>query len=314
MNLRAVGFLFLLLCPALLAHAQEEPLFAQYRTNAFLINPAVAGTGQSHEIRMNHRAQWMSFPGAPRTTILSYQGFVDNKNSLGFTAFRDAIGPNVRTGMQAAYAFRMPVGYAGSMGQNYLSMGMSAKLMQHRFQAQQTFMQDRSDQLAWEAYRGTVYGDLAFGAHFYNDNLYLGVSAPNLVRSDLAVPSGTAAPEIVSRLYRYYFAYGGYYFRYDNMTIEPSVLVKKLANSPYQIEGTVRFYLVEERFIVGFSYRTDWIGSLMVGAKTGPLSFYYSHDLMPVSRRDLNFGMSHELTLGFDLGEKGSFAKYFQEK
>ncbi|MEM7657423.1 MAG: PorP/SprF family type IX secretion system membrane protein [Bacteroidota bacterium] len=314
MNARAVSFLLVLMSLLLSAQAQEEPLFAQYRTNAFLINPAVAGTYESHQIRLNHRAQWMNFPGAPRTTVMSYQGFVDNKNSVGFTAFRDAIGPNVRTGIQGAYAFRMPVGYSGTMGQNYLSLGMSAKLMQYRFQTQSTFLQDRSDVLAWEAYRGLVYGDVAFGAYFYNDNMYVGMSAPNLIRSDLAVPSGSASPEIVSRLYRYYFAFAGYYFRYDNMTIEPSILFKKIANSPYQIEGTVRFHLVEERFIVGLSYRTDWTGTLMVGVKAAPLSFYYSHDLMPVSQRDLNFGASHEFTLGFDLGEKGNWSKYFKEK
>ncbi|MEM7374449.1 MAG: PorP/SprF family type IX secretion system membrane protein [Bacteroidota bacterium] len=297
-----------------LLQAQEEPLFAQYRTNSFLINPGVAGTSETHEIRLTHRAQWMNFPGAPRTSVLSYQGFVDEKNSIGLVAFRDAIGPSVRTGAQAAYGFRFPVGYEGKIGQNYLSLGMAAKFMQYRFRTNRVYFEDPNDVVAQAASAGILQGDLSFGMYFYNDRLYAGISAPNLIRSDLNALSGVTSPDILSRLYRYYFGLVGYKFSYDNMSIEPSILVKKVDSAPYQIEGTVRFHLAEERFLVGFSYRTDWLGSVQLGLKQGNMSFYYSADLMMAQKNNRVYGPSHEFVLGLNLGQRDNWKdSYFIE-
>lgn len=52
-----IGFLFL--CHE--ANAQQDPLFAQYNSNAFLINPAVAGSKGNHSFSLFHRWQWVRF-------------------------------------------------------------------------------------------------------------------------------------------------------------------------------------------------------------------------------------------------------------
>ena len=314
MNLQTYILLILTLGLGHLACAQEEPLFSQYRTNAFLINPAIAGTSESHQIRLTHRAQWMNFPGAPTTSVLTYQGAVDDKNSLGLTAFRDAIGPSVRTGFQAAYGFRFPVGYEGTMGQNYLSLGMAAKFMQYRFRTNKVYFEDPNDIVALEAADGFMQGDLAFGMYFYNERLYMGISAPNLIRSDINAQTGIESPEILGRLYRYYFGIIGYKFTYDNMSIEPSILVKKVESAPYQIEGTVRFYFSEERFLVGLSYRTDWLGAIMVGVKSGNFSFSYAADFMARQVQRTGgalYGPSHEFILGIDIGRQDNWSDLY---
>lgn len=316
MNVRIFLYLILGLTLSNTLFGQEEPLFSQYRTNAFLINPGIAGTSETHQIRLTHRAQWMNFPGAPKTSVLSYQGFVDGKNSIGLTAFRDAIGPSVRTGAQAAYGFRFPIGYEGKVGQNYLSLGMAAKFMQYRFRTDKVYFEDPNDAVAQAAAVGFMQGDMAFGMYFYNDAFYMGVSAPNLIRSDLNSVSGIESPEILSRLYRYYFGLIGYKFSYDNMKIEPSVLVKKIDSAPYQIEGTVRFYFAEDRFMAGVSYRTDWLGSVMVGVNSGNFSFSYSTDFMMAQNNGARiYGPTHEFVLGINLGKQDKLSDlYFIEK
>ncbi|MEZ4775775.1 MAG: type IX secretion system membrane protein PorP/SprF [Bacteroidia bacterium] len=283
--------------------AQQEPLFSQYRINAFVINPAVAGTSELHELRLNFRSQWRQFPGAPRTASLTWQGAVDEKSGIGLMAFADAVGPNQRTGLQMAYAFHIPIGYEGSNGQNILSLGMAGKFMQFRFQSDRVYFQDQSDPAIYGASQGLTIGDVAFGAHFYNDNFFAGFSAPNLMQSSFGTTIDQSSRTLISKLYRHYFAFVGYKFVYDQMTVEPSVLIKKVQTTPYQIEANVKFYLMDEKFFAGFSYRTDWFLTFMVGVHAKNLHFIYSSDLMlPNARPGSLYGASNEFTLGYDIG------------
>lgn len=293
-----------LLCSAGI-FAQQEPLYSQYKTNMYVLNPAIAGTQNANELRLNYRSQWQRFPGAPRTATMSYHGTVDEKNALGAMVFRDAVGPTTRSGIQLSYAYRMPLGYGGSYGQNMLSFGIGAKYLQYGFQGNEVYFVDPNDPAKFEAAQGLRGGDLAFGAYYYNDVFYLGFSAPNLIQSDLGTNlTGMSSPSLLGKLYRHYFLVGGYRFEYDEMVIEPSVLIKKVQTSPFQVEGTVRFLMVDEKLMLGASYRTDWLGTLMFGLNTNNLHFVYSADFMmrqPATPATV-FGTSHEFTVGIDLG------------
>ncbi|MDW3647081.1 MAG: type IX secretion system membrane protein PorP/SprF [Bacteroidia bacterium] len=292
-------FSLLLILPAF---SQEEPLYSQYKSNAFVLNPAVAGTRMQQEVRINYRLQWRNFPGAPRTATVSYTGRFDNKNSIGVMAFSDALGPSLRNGAQLAYAYRLPLGYGGSMGQNMLSFGMGLKYIQQSFRVERVTFQDQADPAIAAAMGNLNLADLSFGALYYNDNLWLGFSAPNLIQGNLsAVGNDPSTRANISRLYTYYFLFGGYRFKYDNLTVEPSVLVKRADATPYQIEGTIRFYLMDEKLIVGGSYRTDWLASLMFGMRVKNMEFLYSSDFMTRAQPGNVFGASHEFTLGLDL-------------
>ncbi|RMG29024.1 MAG: type IX secretion system membrane protein PorP/SprF [Bacteroidetes bacterium] len=294
----------LLIClaffPLSLLFGQQEPLFAQYKTNAFLLNPAVAGSSERHELRINYRRQWSRFPGAPETAIISYHGSVDVKNAVGLLAFNDALGPTKRSGLQFAYAFHIPIG----MKEDKLALGMAAKMMQYRFDSEGVYFQDPSDAAIAEAAQGLMVGDVAFGLYYYNEHFFAGFSAPNLIQTDLDLGASGSSRSIVSKLYRHYFALMGYKFEYENFSVEPSVLVKKVQTAPYQIEGTVKMYIVNDRIYFGGSYRTDWRMSLLFGFHTRNLHFTYSADFMskPIEVPGTVFGPSSEITLGLDLG------------
>ncbi|MCI4667306.1 MAG: PorP/SprF family type IX secretion system membrane protein [Bacteroidia bacterium] len=298
-----IAFLFLVLAVSPLM-AQEEPILSQYRTNMFLINPGSIGTSGVHELRLNFRQQWQSLNFSPTTAILSYQGFADNKNGLGFSVMHDRWGASVRNGFQAGYAFRMPVGYPNGQGQSYLALGLSVKAMQHSLDLSNTFFVNPTD----VAISGSAYqfwaGDVAFGAYLYNDFFYLGVSSPNLIQAGTYLPSSEQGG-VFSRLQRYFFLNTGYKFNYGNFMMEPSIMVRKIASTPYQMEGSVRFYFNDESLIMGLSYRTGWVGGLLAGINYNGLKVIYSADFMPL-RTDPNrpFGPSHEITLGFDLGKE----------
>lgn len=65
------------------AEAQQEPLFAQYNNNSYLINPAVAGSKGIHSLQLFHRWQWVAFPGAPKLLASIIRDSLANRMALG---------------------------------------------------------------------------------------------------------------------------------------------------------------------------------------------------------------------------------------
>lgn len=276
---------------------QQEPIFTHYRTNRFLINPAVAGSDPDVPLLFHYRYQWRKFPGAPRTVNASLHFPLDDKHGFGGTAFHDRFGPNRRTGVQLAYAYHIP------LGKKYtISMGLAGRIMQFRFIGDDVFFEDLNDPLLAEEVQGEVLGDFSVGIYFYSEELYFGISAPNLVqtRTDIASQSDDASQ--LSRLYRHYFALLGYHLRYDNFTLEPSILIRKVQQSAFQMEANVKLHSNKNPFFVGLSYRSDWMLSMMLGYQKNNFQMIVSSDLMGApADYHIGFGASNELTVGWNL-------------
>ncbi len=304
-----VSFLGFLLCSFLVlsVQAQQEPLFSQYRLNAFVINPAVAGSQAHHEIRLNYRAQWQQFPGAPRTSTLSYHGRTDDRSGLGAILFSDKVGPSQRTGAQVAYAYRIPFGGASGSGERSLALGFSGKMIHHSFRMAQVLFQQAGDPAALEASEGLTTADVSLGAYWQQEQFYAGFSTPNLIQSAFgpAIPTASGT-SLVSQLYRHYFFMAGYRILYSRTTLEPSVFVKKTEGTPYQIEATMKWTLMDDHLMLGLGYRTDWLLTSFFALQNENWVLAYSADLMLGASRasSATFGPSHELTLGLDLGRK----------
>lgn len=60
--------------------AQQIPDFSLFRENAFLYNPAVAGTDQASVITLSVRKQWTNIKSSPFTAIASYHTSLPKKN------------------------------------------------------------------------------------------------------------------------------------------------------------------------------------------------------------------------------------------
>jgi type IX secretion system PorP/SprF family membrane protein len=305
--------LTILLAAVLALRGQQDPLFSQYRTNLFALNPAAAGAAGGHEFRLLYRSQWQAFPGSPRTLTGLYHGAADEKNSFGAMVFADAAGPASRTGLQLGYAFRFGLGQPGSYGQNYLSLGMAAKVTQFALDGGRIYFQQSGDPLVAAQAGNTWAGDVAFGLYMHNERFYAGFSAPNLLRSTLE--NGQTTP-VIGRLYRHYYGLAGMILHYGQVSVEPSVLFKQVEAAPFQIEGNVKFYFMEDRLVAGISYRTDWLISLMAGMQLKRLSFLYTADLMPPHQRSGSlFGPANELSLGWTIGQTdgGKMSRFYRE-
>jgi type IX secretion system PorP/SprF family membrane protein len=86
--------------------AQQDPQYSLYQFNQMIINPAYAGARDALAVVALRRDQWVSFPGAPKTTVLSVHAPILNKNiGVGFTVIRDEIGPRSTTGFYGNFAY-----------------------------------------------------------------------------------------------------------------------------------------------------------------------------------------------------------------
>ena len=246
-------------------YAQQEPLFAQYNTNLYLINPAVAGSKGNHSLLAFHRWQWVSFPGAPQTYGLTYQGNVKDLHGIGALLFADITGPITRWGGKLSYAFHIPL----ANRKMRLSIGLGARLAQNIVRANAITFLDPNDQAVTKITDGAnVFGvDAEFGVYFYGENFYFGASAPNLIQTRLDFGTNPDARDPIGHGYRHYFITGGYRFNFKGKTsdegverkgwgLEPSVMIKYVAGADVQVDGGVTVHILDDQLSFGAFYRS----------------------------------------------------------
>ena len=66
----AAFLLFILLTTS--AVAQQDPMYSMYMFNPVSINPAYTGTTEQMQIVGVFRKQWLSIPGTPQTSTLTF--------------------------------------------------------------------------------------------------------------------------------------------------------------------------------------------------------------------------------------------------
>ena len=244
-------FVALVLMLAGSAKAQQDPLFSQYMANTYLINPAVAGSKGIHSLSAFHRWQWVSFPGAPMTFGVSYQGLVKKVHGVGGLLFSDITGPSVRIGLKGSYAFHIPINETMK-----LSIGAAARIVRNSINTKIiTLLQDNDAAIA-NASEAVWGGDAEFGVYFYHPDFYVGFSAPNLIQTKIDFGGNPAGRDPIGKGYRHYFLTGGYRFKLPkNMILEPSVMVKYVQGPYPQVDGGVTLRLLEDQLAFGVFYR-----------------------------------------------------------
>lgn len=250
--------LFLLFAGLLLScqvvFAQQDPLFAQYNSNAFLINPAVAGSKGNHSFTLFHRWQWVSFRGAPQTFGLTYQGLIKDLHGVGAVIFGDITGPSARWGGKLAYAFHIPL----ANRKMRLSIGLAGRLVHNTIRTDQLHLINPTDQAVVNANRGVTSADAEFGLYFYTQKLRIGLSAPNLLQTRIDYGTVTQGRSLVGFGYRHYFLTGAYKIPIakEKIMLEPSIIIKYVQGTTPQVDGGLTLHLLKEQLAFGLFYRS----------------------------------------------------------
>ncbi|MBN2681253.1 MAG: type IX secretion system membrane protein PorP/SprF [Bacteroidales bacterium] len=275
--------------------AQQIQMYSQYMLNDFAFNPAITGTHEYYQARLNNRYQWSGIVDAPKTYILSIYG-PHKKQDMGFggMVYNDVTGPTSRTGFQGAYAYNIRI-----QNDIRLSFGLSAGLLQFKIDGSKITWHDDGDYYNEVMYVDYV-PDATFGMYLYSNTYYAGFSTGQLLGGKVKlydnVYNETLTQGGLNRLKNHFFLMGGYKYKInDDFLLEPGFLIKKMAPTPYEFEINLKT-TYKNMVWLGFSFRThEKSMPIMIGYNyENQMYFGYSYDLIFSDLKNYTSG-THEI-------------------
>jgi type IX secretion system PorP/SprF family membrane protein len=291
---KPAAFLFFILLSSSLV-AQQDPMYSMYMFNPVSINPAYSGSTEQMQIVGVFRKQWLSIPGSPQTSTLTFHSPLKNeKMGLGFSFIDDRLGEMQTTGFQATYAYKL------KLKETTLSFGLQAGLRNFKVNlADVQLAPVNLYDVAFSNNSSTWSFNYGAGIFWYGKKWFASFSIPHL-RNNILHDQQLFNPNDFSRLRTHYNLYGGYVFQLnDDFKIKPSLMIKNVTGSPIQMDINANVYW-KENYGLGISYRTNSAVVVLAEAKASK-NFHvgYAFDIK-VNGLSRNAGGSHELMIRYD--------------
>ncbi len=276
-------------------YAQQLPYYTQFKTNMYMINPAITGTKRTIDVRINDRIQWVGYDGAPSTMAFSVHGrFFKGKMGAGLSVLKDQIGPSKQTDISASYAYHI------RFPDVELSIGAAGNFTKYTLDGSQITLHNTQDPAIDQT--KTSYDwipDASFGMYLYNDRFHFGFSALHLVQSKGEFfKNDTAKKGIIQNVPHGNFTLGYNYSNNPNFIIENTLYVNYVPSVPVSLDYTLRLHYLNKVF-AGFSLRMKDAIALQVGGTFWDcLQVSYSYDILTSKVRPYSRG-THEIMLAF---------------
>ena len=274
--------------------SQQVNISSLYNLNKYEINPAVAGSEEGIPLAFTYRKAWVGIDGSPSMQWLTAHMKVAKNMGVGARIFNSTQGPIRKTGMEATYAYHIPLNTKDS---SRLSFGLSAFVYQYYLDKQSLRVEDPSDPAVLGA-ENKVVPDAAFGVYYYARNYYVGLSIYQLFQGKIQFDADDI---IENKRERHYMFNMGYKFEISkSFDLEPSVLLKYLEGSTFQAD--VNLYATYLDMVsLGVSYRTNDAIVLQFGYRTPKLNIAYAYDIGLGEIRTVSSG-SHQIMVIYRFG------------
>lgn len=290
------NLLIILLFVNISIYAQQDAQYTNYMYNTININPAYAGSRGVMSIFGLHRTQWVGLEGAPVTNTVSVNTPIENSNiGIGLSFVNDKIGASTESAISADVSYTIQTSSiyklsVGLKGTAHLLNVDYTKL--NRYNLNDPKFQNNID--------NEFSPNIGAGAYFYSDKLYLGLSVPNFLETDLYIDNASA----VDMESMHYYLIGGYVFDLSSaLQFKPAFMCKATAGSPLQVDLSGNF-LFNDKFVLGAAWRWDAAMSFMAGFQVSQGMYVgYGYDLETTKLANYNSG-SHEIFLRFELFKK----------
>jgi type IX secretion system PorP/SprF family membrane protein len=292
------------------ANAQDEMTYNHYIINPVIVNPAATGANGGQNFFLHYKNQWTGFPGAPTTVAASYNGAIGQKLGLGAWLRNENIAYQNSLRAALSYSFRFKINdFKAALGLSteFKRMGLSSDAANHP-------LIKAGDQTIETNNNGISYFDATMGFYgVYQDKLTVSFSMPNLIKArlgEVGVGSGDTKGG-----FKYYTCLLGYKQKAGAITVEPSIMMKKLEAAPFQVDVNLKASFLEERVMGAVSYRAGAGGGLgvMVGTKYNGVTFAYSYDYGLNRFQQYSTG-GHELSIGYTIFSKAKTGEEMIER
>lgn len=291
------------------AYAQQDPQFTQFMHVKQAYNGAYAGTSDAICFGGMFRQQWVSFPGAPRTGLFTFDMPVQALHGgVGLFIANDQLGNDNTTMARASYSYHI-YGLGGN-GTGKLGIGLDAGILQKRISGNWTPPQTLNDP---SIPNNTTTGapnlnklspDFGFSLYYTIPNkMYVGLSTTHIAGQDLKGATGTkdstTGYKLSFDIARHYYAIAGYTFSFSNGVHKVTPNIKVKSDGAATILDVNATYMWNNMVWVGVTYRVQDAIAPMVGylAPFG-LKVGYSYDLTMSKINGYSSG-THEIMLGY---------------
>lgn len=287
-----VSFLFFIIKVS----AQQDSQYTQYMYNMNVINPAYATGMQSMlDIGTLYRTQWVGAVGAPKTLSVFAHMPVNKKIEMGFSLISDDIGD----GAKKENNFYVDFAYVLQLNDsNRLSLGLKAGATSLQTNFNGFKFESSSPDFAFENVN-ILKPNIGIGAYYFNDNYYVGLSAPNLISSK-HIEERSGISNYGSENVHVFFT-GGYVFTLsDSFKLKPAFISKFVQGAPIAVDISANI-LYNDKFELGAAYRVGDAISTLVNIKVTPsVRVGYAYDYTISNLGQFNSG-THEIFVLFNL-------------
>lgn len=333
--MRTIQFLIIAQLCCFAAVAQTKPSYTQYVLNNYILNPAVTGIENYTDVKISHRNQWTGIDGAPTTTYISLHAPINKSDlrttatsfevpgenprgsqywenytapsphhGIGMMAVNDKSGYINRWSVAASYAYHKPLGVRTT-----LSAGINAGIS--------SVSLDRS-KINWASLDpndpaiGYANGELkkikpevGAGLWLYSKDYFAGISVLNIVPGKVKF---AAENDNASYYEPNYFLTAGYRFLLgEEFNLIPSLMLQYWQPQLLGVHANAKLQYLD-KFWLGGSYRYgDLISgySGMAGVNvSNTMNISYAYEIATTNRLRAYTGNTHEIMVGFTLGNK----------
>lgn len=292
------------------SEAQQLPYYSQFRTNQFVMNPAVTGTKKFVDARISYRKQWVGYEGAPITKGFSLNSrYFKGKMGTGFFLTQDETGPTKRTFLDLAYAFHI------RYPDIELSFGLAGNMTRYEINGTLITIHNSQDKaIAQNLFASDWVGNASAGLLLYNDRFHFGVSALNLLGQSEKYYEGDTVKEAGIKMPVHSVVSVGYNWSGNPYWIwENSVQVIYIQAAPFTVDYKMRVHY-KEKIFGGFSFRPSDAISLETGVTIkGEFQIAYSYDIVTSKLRKYESG-THEIMLVYSSNMEFLFGKKNRNK
>ena len=274
------------------AIGQQEASFTHYMFNTQAVNPAYAGTRNALTVTGLHRSQWVGFEGAPTTqTLTLHSPILNDQLGLGLSVINDQVGPVSNTSIYGDFAYKLKLSEKGK-----LSFGLKGGVNLRTIGLSDLYVDEAEDDAFSSNQDSKLLPNVGFGAYYYQERWYIGLSIPKLLENDFT----TGGIDLASESRHYYAIAGVVLDLSQDLKFKPTTLMKIVSGAPIQGDLTGTF-LYKEQISAGVMLRTgDAIGALLGFQFTKQLNVGYSFDWSYTNSTARYNSGSHEIMLRYD--------------
>jgi len=257
-----------------------------------VVNPAYAGSKDFLSFGVLGRNQWEGVDGGPQTFTIGIHAPIMKNAGMGFSVISDKVGPVEETNVYADFSYTIQIS-------NYskLAFGLKGGVTFQNIGLLSLTQINPNDPLFTENVN-KVFPNFGVGLYFYTDEMYLGLSMPNILESRHFVKGGGQISSASEEMNAFFT--GGYVFELsDFVKFKPSFMTKLAFNTPLSLDVSANF-LFNEKVELGISYRlSDAIGGLVNVKISNNMRIGYAYDYTTSVMSEFNTG-SHEVFLLYD--------------